>query len=234
MRAPERALVLASIEDGTGDRCVDILRRGGTHGWVECRRDPEDPHGWRRLAPPEWGHPDRLAAHEAACAAIGWLRHPVRVVPHDPAWAGAYAAEAARLGPHLPGAVLHHIGSTAVLGLAAKPTIDLLAEVPDLAAVAAPPGYAPMTAPGPRRLGFRRVEGGRRTHHLHVVRTGDPDVRRHLAFRDVLRARLDEAAAYGALKARLAALHPHDRRAYIEGKAAYVKALEARALEEMP
>ena len=229
-----KPLVLASLEDATGDRCVDILGQDDDYGWVECRRDPEDPHGWRHLHPPEWGHTDRVAAHEAASAATGWLRHAVRVAPYDDAWPAAFAAEAARIAPHLPGARLHHFGSTAVPGLAAKPTIDILAETPDPSEVAAPPGYEPMTAPTPGRLGFRRVERGRRTHRLHVLIAGDPEVRRHLAFCDFLRSHAEEAKAYGALKRRLAALHPHDRSAYMDGKDAFVKALEARALEEMP
>jgi hypothetical protein len=41
--------VTRSLEGADGQRCVDILRGASGFGWVECRRDPEDSHGWRRL-----------------------------------------------------------------------------------------------------------------------------------------------------------------------------------------
>ncbi len=63
----------ASLEDATGDRCVDLIRAGDGWTWVECRRDPEDAHGWRRLHPPRGGFADRTAAHADAAATIGWL-----------------------------------------------------------------------------------------------------------------------------------------------------------------
>ena len=65
-----RAVVRASLEDAGGDRCVDLIE-GASWAWVECRRDPEDGHGWRRLHPPIDGFPDRAAAQ--ADAAVGWL-----------------------------------------------------------------------------------------------------------------------------------------------------------------
>ncbi len=71
-----KPLVLASIEDETGDRCVDIIRTGqGNFTYRECRRDPEDTHGWRYLS-----HADpviydtEVSARAAAIAEIGWLR----------------------------------------------------------------------------------------------------------------------------------------------------------------
>ena len=52
--------------------------------------------------------------------------------------------------------------------------------------------------------------------------------------RDYLCAHPDEAAAYGALKRDLATRYDGDRQAYVDGKDAYVKALEARALAWAP
>jgi len=69
-----------------------------------------------------------------------------------------------------------------------------------------------------------------RTRHLHVVEAGRAHERRHLAVRDYLRTHPDEARQYEALKRRLVAEHPEDRLAYIEGKDAYMAALESRAL----
>ena len=69
-----KPLVVVSLEDKTGDRCVDIIdRRDGSFGFVECRRDPEDPHGWRRLGPVNGGFESRQRAQDAARSAVKWL-----------------------------------------------------------------------------------------------------------------------------------------------------------------
>ena len=67
--------VLVSIEDETGNRCVDILRLDiGQFAFRECRRDPEDGHGWRYLsgAAPQVFDTE-AAARQAAREATGWL-----------------------------------------------------------------------------------------------------------------------------------------------------------------
>jgi GrpB-like predicted nucleotidyltransferase (UPF0157 family) len=56
----------------------------------------------------------------------------VEIVEYDPAWPAAFEAERTRLAPLLAGAEIHHFGSTAVPGLAAKPVIDMIARVGDL------------------------------------------------------------------------------------------------------
>ncbi len=70
-----KPLVLASIEDATGDRCVDIIcLADGQFAYRECRRDTEDAHGWRYLsaaAPTPFDSED--AAREAALANVGWM-----------------------------------------------------------------------------------------------------------------------------------------------------------------
>ena len=70
-----KPLVLASYEDETGDRCVDIICfPEGDFAFRECRRDPEDSHGWRHLA---GGEPQRYETEQAALAAakeaVLWL-----------------------------------------------------------------------------------------------------------------------------------------------------------------
>jgi hypothetical protein len=66
-------VVMRSIEDGSGQRCVDLIR--GASGWVfvECRRDPEDAHGWRRTGMPSGGYGSAAKALDAARAAVPWL-----------------------------------------------------------------------------------------------------------------------------------------------------------------
>ena len=121
----------------------------------------------------------------------------VRVVPPDPAWAEGYRRERALLmpvfGPLL--VELHHIGSTAVEGLWAKPILDLMPVVTSLEAVdrldpeLEALGYQCMGEFGiPGRRYFRKG-GDHRTHQLHVFQAGDrKNILRHLAVRDYLRA----------------------------------------------
>jgi GrpB-like predicted nucleotidyltransferase (UPF0157 family) len=160
-------------------------------------------------------------------------------VAHDPAWADRFSEAAHELAEALGAlASVHHIGSTAVPGLHAKPIIDLLVATSDLAHVDARTpaivalGYEALGEYGlaGRRYFRRDDEDGERTHHLHVWRVGDPALLRHLAFRDYLLAHPDVAAEYGALKRRLAERHAEDIESYIEGKDAFVKAVEADAL----
>ena len=156
----------------------------------------------------------------------------VVIVDPDPAWPAAYAAEAARVLAAAAGAItaLEHVGSTAVPGLAAKPTIDLLAAIPGehvlpaLAERLAPVGYEHRPRiPGDVDVAyFRRMVGGVRTHHLHVVLAADFATDPRLRFRDILRARPDLAAAYAALKRDLAARLGHDRMAYTDAKTEFV------------
>lgn len=164
----------------------------------------------------------------------------VRVVPYDPEWPPAFAAEAKRLTPALERVLvrLHHIGSTAIPGIAAKPIIDLLMEVSSLdaldqrTAAMETLGYEALGEYGiPRRRYFRKNDAaGTRTHHVHAFRSGDTEVERHLAFRDYMIAHPAAARAYGDLKQRLAQEHPNDIEAYMDGKDAFVKEHEARAL----
>jgi GrpB-like predicted nucleotidyltransferase (UPF0157 family) len=163
----------------------------------------------------------------------------VILVPYDPAWPRLYEEEAALWRRLLGGLLVDvaHIGSTAVPGLLAKPTIDLLITVLDVpqldglneALTAA--GYLPRGEHGiPGRRYFVRGTPERHTHHAHAFAVGSPEVARHLAFRDYLRAHPADAAAYARLKERLARRFPADPAAYTDGKGAFIRRVEARAL----
>lgn len=155
------------------------------------------------------------------------------VVAPDPSWPARFAAEAARLAPCLP--VLHHIGSTAVPGLCAKPTIDILGVAEDPAALVpalVALGYDARGENGtPGRMFLRLIQGDVRVFHLHLYRDGAPDIERHLVFRDWLRAYPDRVAAYGAHKMELAARLGKTRADYVADKDAFVRTEEARALD---
>jgi GrpB-like predicted nucleotidyltransferase (UPF0157 family) len=163
----------------------------------------------------------------------------VRVVPHDPAWEEGFETEAAALRFVLADEALavHHIGSTSVPGLRAKPTIDVLIEareigkLDDLEAEMAENGYEAWGEYGiPGRRFFMRDLGPDRLCNVHVFETGSPEVKRHLAFRDYLAEHPETARAYGDLKKDLAGRFPEDMEAYMEGRDAFVKRVEREAL----
>jgi len=162
------------------------------------------------------------------------------VVAADARWPQQFAEMRALLldvlGSHAVS--VEHIGSTAVPGLAAKPTIDVLVVVADTATVLEREAmlgelgfeHRPDAWPDPNRHVFlRRVVDGRRTHHLHVVPDGSHEIDDYLAIRDYLRTHPDEAAAYEGHKMALLQAHHGDRAAYVEAKPAYVEALLTRA-----
>src|SRR5262249_30641110 len=111
-----------------------------------------------------------------------WM-NPVRVVPHRESWKDEFESEAVRVRDALGAALerLHHIGSTAIPGIHAKPVIDMLAEVETLDAVDAARtkmealGYEAMGEFGiPGRRYFRKDTAGARTHQIHAFVVGSP------------------------------------------------------------
>ncbi len=58
----------------------------------------------------------------------------IEVVPYDPDWSNQFEKEALLLKLIFSDifVAIHHIGSTSVPGLAAKPTIDIILEVKDI------------------------------------------------------------------------------------------------------
>jgi GrpB-like predicted nucleotidyltransferase (UPF0157 family) len=125
---------------------------------------------------------------------------------------------------------IHHVGSTAVTGLAAKPVIDILAGVRDLESsracfdVLARIGYVYAPHRADEMHWFCKPHPSRRTHHLHLVPHGSRRFRDELAFRDYLRAHPGEAREYAALKRRLAERFARDREAYTDAKAGFIRA----------
>lgn len=125
---------------------------------------------------------------------------------------------------------VHHVGSTAVPGLDAKPVIDVLAGVESLES--ARPAFEPLAALEYRYAPylademhwFCKPSPERRTHHLHLVPSASRRYRDELAFRDALRADRGLARRYAELKHRLAAEHGEDRDAYTEAKGEFIEA----------
>ena len=163
----------------------------------------------------------------------------VVVVPHDPRWRDAFEAEAkhvaAALGENV--VAIHHIGSTAIPDIHAKPVIDLLVEVRDVTEVDGRSsameslGYEVMGEYGiPGRRYFRKDNReGVRTHNIHAFEAGSAEAERHLAFRDYMLAHPEDAQRYGELKRKLAEEHPQSMDGYMDGKDGFIKEMDQRA-----
>jgi len=161
----------------------------------------------------------------------------VSIVAYDAAWPARFDEERSTLegavGEWVAGGI-HHVGSTAVPGLEAKPVIDILVGVGDLESsrgcLGVLEGLGYLYAP------YRRDEmhwlckpsPSHRTHHLHLVPAGSRRFRDELEFRDRLREDSELASRYGALKRRLADQWGHDRERYTAAKAELIEAALAR------
>jgi GrpB-like predicted nucleotidyltransferase (UPF0157 family) len=172
---------------------------------------------------------DRRRAAAEDLARAGGHNAPVEILDYDPAWPGSYEAERKRLAPLLEGVVIHHFGSTAVPGLAAKPVIDMIALVRDLhapiAALVSNAGYQfpeAFNATLTHRRFLCYPTAAHRTHHLHLVDDRE-ELDRRLRFRDRLRADPALAAEYATLKRALAERYREDREAYTNAKAAFIE-----------
>lgn len=166
------------------------------------------------------------------------MNREVRLEPHNPEWEISFLEEADLLSKMLGLEVIsiHHIGSTAIPAISAKPIVDILVEVQSIQRVDAfnqvltEHGYIPK---GEFGLDGRRffIKGSEeiRTHYIHMYAQGHPDIARHLVFRDYLQHHAEAAAAYGKLKEALAAQFPSDTDAYQDGKSAWINEAEAQA-----
>ncbi|MFT3725501.1 MAG: GrpB family protein [Hyphomonadaceae bacterium] len=162
----------------------------------------------------------------------------VSLEPHNPQWMRIAAEESARVAGVLGDLLrtVHHIGSTSIPGIAAKPTVDLMPAIrPDAEIDVC---RAPMEALGYLWRGEFGIPGrrycvlehaGKRLFHVHIFPDGHSNIVTQLAFRDYLRAHRDEALAYEAIKREAAAAHPADSLKYNDHKSAWIRACQQRA-----
>lgn len=159
----------------------------------------------------------------------------VTVLPYDRAWETAFLAIRAEIEAALGDRILgvEHIGSTAVLGMSAKPCIDLDVVIADRAAF-------PTVKEGLAAIGYRHegdlgipdreafcYEGKCHLmlHHLYVCPRDSRELFRHLTFRDFLRAHPEAVATYSRIKEEAARLYPDDVNGYMAHKSPCILAL---------
>src|SRR5579864_1460075 len=164
------------------------------------------------------------------------MANPIIVVDYDPNWPIVFESLRKRIADILGdvAAAIEHVGSTAVPNLPAKPIIDidvllasetmLPAAIERLASI----GYVHRGDLGvPEREAFY-APANDPPHHLYVCPPQSAEFRRHVAFRDYLRAHPREAKIYANLKIALAEQFRDDRPAYNDGKTEFVDGLLSR------
>ena len=155
------------------------------------------------------------------------------LVEPDPAWAQTFEAHAARIRAAIGSTAreIHHVGSTSVPGLLAKPIVDMLLVVDDI--TAEEDHVDPLVAAGyvlrVREPGHRLLRTPSRDLHLHLHEAGDGEVGELLLFRDRLRADPADRDLYAATKRELMARSWTHMQAYADAKTDVVTAIKARA-----
>lgn len=160
-----------------------------------------------------------------------WELFPVEQSPHRPEWAEWAREESAvierLLLPLSP--TVTHIGSTAIPGICAKPTVDLLVEIGQVfdqdavRQLMENAGYICMSRSDDRmsfNKGYTPDGYAERVFHIHVRHAGDND---EIRFRDYLLAHPDEAASYERLKQSLLPRLRNDRDGYTAAKTEFVR-----------
>ncbi|MBQ4574049.1 MAG: GrpB family protein [Clostridia bacterium] len=159
----------------------------------------------------------------------------VIVLPYNPIWKHDFEEIkhelAAAIGDIVTG--IEHVGSTSVVGLSAKPIIDIDIVISDysffdeVACRLAQIGYH-----HEGNLGIKDREAfmysGKphlQKHHLYVCPQVSAELKRHITFRDYLRNHPDAVKRYSKVKEEAARLYPNDIDQYIEYKTPCIEEL---------
>ena len=168
------------------------------------------------------------------------MTNRVILVPYNPDWPRRFEEERSVLAAAFDRVrvVIEHVGSTAVPGLGAKPVIDVMVGVSQLAEVEAriplleAAGYEYVQQYEkqlPERRYFRKPQVGTREFHVHCVVEGSEFWIRQVAFRDYLRAHPESALAYYNLKRDLATRLTKEE--YTDAKSSFIESVIAAAMD---
>ncbi|WP_137819628.1 GrpB family protein [Pseudomonas sp. 2FG] len=160
-----------------------------------------------------------------------------KILPYDSSWPARFLAAkqqiAIAFGAELIG--IHHVGSTAVPGLAAKPEIDILVEVsehlnePSRQNVMGGLGYVRGSDLSEGHHFYRRDVDGVRTHKIHICITGHSQIGRMLRFRERLRRDPAIRQRYQELKLELETSNTGGIGEYLARKAPFIDEVMAES-----
>ena len=182
------------------------------------------------------------------------MTHKIVIVPYNSEWPLLFQQEQKKIEAALADfqPIVEHVGSTSVVGLGAKPIIDIMVGIPDASRL--DELRKPMLQAGycyvsyyedvlPERRYFVVIQGREGdwykqredkfdsvlypcTHHIHIVPLGSHFWKRHLFFRDYLRTHDEARDAYYALKKELSRRVWTARNDYTAAKSAFIRNIE--------
>ena len=166
-----------------------------------------------------------------------WELFPIILSEHKDCWNDWYAEEEKRIKDFLPidNVKMNHIGSTAVQEIWAKPTVDILLEIPKtvdmekMKNILTDNGYLCMSESDCRKSfnrGYTNEGFAEKVFHLHLRYSGDNN---ELYFRDYLNDNPDVAKEYETLKLSLWKKYEHDRDGYTDAKSEFVQKYTQKA-----
>lgn len=165
----------------------------------------------------------------ASCTLPAIPMRTIIVEPYNPKWAKEFEKIKSEILPLISDNIIsfEHVGSTAVVGLWAKPVIDIDIIVDDgmvpiiikkLAAI----GYVhegDLGIIGREAFSYKDEDKANlMKHHLYVCHKDNAELKQHLAFRDFLRKNPEYCEKYSKIKIEMAKKYPHDIDSYIKGK----------------
>ena len=156
----------------------------------------------------------------------------VKILPYNSNWPNLFEEGALKIRQALGEncTEIHHIGSTSVPGLDAKPIIDMIPVVQNILRVDSVQVIANMKelgfmAKGENGIPFRRFFCST-SANIHVFEKSSPEIEHHLTFRNYLRQNPSVCQEYAALKKKLAVKHPYDVNQYSLGKSTFITNVE--------
>lgn len=166
---------------------------------------------------------------------LGLPKDEVFLVPWTAEWEREFLIEKEKIqnkiGVNIVG--VHHIGSTSVKQLSAKPILDIAVEVEEFSKgkVCVSPleeiGYSYKgTNILPERHYFSKGEP--RTHQIHMYQSGNRYLLEQLKFRDYLRINNKDRNEYEQLKLKLSSSNKNNKHKYAEAKTDFVKSILER------
>ncbi len=161
----------------------------------------------------------------------------IEVGPYNSQWKEGYLKEMGKIMLIIKNEIIeiHHIGSTSIPGIYAKPVIDILIGVVNINNI--DKYNVEMDKLGYICKGEYGIKGRRffmkglynRTHHIHIFQSDNPEILRHINFRDYLIAHSEEARIYSELKRKMAIDFRYDIQGYCNGKDAFIKDIDRKA-----
>lgn len=158
----------------------------------------------------------------------------VELTKYNPEWTNLFIEEADKIKSILGENYLeiHHIGSTAIPHIYAKPIIDILPVVKDITLVDSlnskfeALGYICMGEYGIPGRRYYWKSKTKRTHQIHLFEQGSSEILRHITFKEFMIAHEEYAQGYSVVKQSLAEVFFTDIENYVNGKSSFIQMID--------